>query len=164
MNLLNKLGITKKGVKGHFVEGLTAFSFSLPIRVPIELLAGGLEAPEFWKSRLFGLITSLTIAPILIKIGYKWSEYVWKVDGDSSYLKKAGAALTFAIPLATTTYSLVLNQSGADLGEIIRTVPTNTVLSSAATAFVYLPCLEWMHKKFETTPAYLEKIKDIYNK
>lgn len=164
MTLLHKLGITKKGVKGHFVEGLTAFSFSLPIRVPTELLAGGLESPEFWKSRLFGFVTSMTVAPILTKIGYKWSEHVWKIDGNSSYLRKAGAALTFAIPIAATIYSLVLDQSGADLGEIIRTVPTNTILSSIVAAFGYLPYLEWMHKKFGTTPAYLEKIKDIYSK
>lgn len=147
---------TKQNIKTHFVDALAAWVFFQPIRMISETYAGGLEAPEFWKSRLIGLVTGLTIAPPLTKLADVWEEKIWKVTDDKQYARRIGAALSYAIPLGVGIYSAVLKSSGADWDEIIKTVPTNLGISIPIAAIIYRGYLDKVRNFFNTTPNYLK--------
>jgi len=143
-------------VKSHLVDTLAAWTFFQPIRIFSELYVGGLETPEFIKSRLIGLATALTIAAPLTKLADKWERKVWKVTNPKQYARRFGAAMSYAIPIAATIYSAVLKSSGADWDEILKTVPTHLGISLPIAAIAYKKYIDYIRKKLGTTPEYLQ--------
>jgi len=162
MDLENKLQTLENPqkpsrLKSCLVDTLGLWAFYQPIKTFSELCVGGLNAEEFLKSRLFGLITSIAINYPATKLIDMYAEKVWKVNKNSSFWRKTASDLSFAIPLSAVIYSGVLALSGAESNEIIRTVPTNCLLTIPATVIVGRKYLNYIRKKFGTTPNYLLK-------
>lgn len=158
-NKLSEVKTAKKPskLKSYLVDTLGLWAFYQPIKTFSELCVGGLNTEEFLKSRFFGLITAMTITYPLTKLMDNYAEKVWKVKKNSSFWRKTASDLSFAIPLSLAIYSGVLALSGAESDEIIRTVPTNCLLTIPATIIVGRKYLNYLRKKFGTTPDYLLK-------
>lgn len=158
-NKLSEVETEKKSskLKSYLVDTLGLWIFFQPIKTFSELYVGGLDTEEFLKSRLFGLITAITITYPATKLIDKYAEKVWKVNKNSSFWRKTASDLSFAVPLTAAIYSGVLALSGAEPDEIIRTVPTNCFLTIPAVVMVGRKYLSYIRKKFGTTPDYLLK-------
>ncbi|MCR4327552.1 MAG: L-alanine exporter AlaE [Nanoarchaeota archaeon] len=142
--------------KKYLVDTTSSLIYSNAVFTPIELLTTGGNLEEVSETRLKMSLIALAISRPYGAFRNFWSQKVWKVDKESSKLKKYASDVTANLSYYGGIYTIMALSSGRDLKEI-GTALACASITTAVTGRPYGMFMDYCRKKVGIQPAIKSK-------
>ena len=137
--------------KAYWVDTLATMSVFQPLQLFNEMSFAGMSFEDSLDVRKASIPVALLLVRPVFKLRDKWAKDIWKVDKNSSGIKKTLSDISFLSVVPPIIYSSVLTIGGAEFEEVTKAVPA-MYISTLAVGVPYSKVLDRVRNYFGTSP------------